>query len=59
MFIYNALPIIKVCFIINWDINAVYWKRRQYGLFIVALWVRLEGLKITIINVYNLYKNGP
>ena len=57
--IYNTLLIIKVCFIINRDIKAVYWKRRQYSPFTAALWVRLEGLEIIIINIYNLYKDSP
>ena len=56
---YNALPIIKVCFIISKNIDFAYQKRRQYGPFTTALQVRLEGLEVIIINVYNLYRDSP
>ena len=56
---YNALPIIKVCFIVSKNIDFTYQKCRQYGPFTAALWVRLKGLEITVINVYNLYRGGP
>ena len=56
---YDALPTIKVCFIISRNINAAHWKRRQYGPFTTALWVRLKGLKATIINIYNPREDGP
>ncbi len=57
--IYNALPIIKVYFIISQNIKATYQKRRQYSPFTIALQVHLEGLEIIIINIYNLRKNSP
>jgi Endonuclease-reverse transcriptase len=56
---YDALPTTKVCFMISKNIDLAHWKRRQYGPFTAALWVRLEGLEVTIINVYNPRGDGP
>ena len=59
MLIYNALPTIKVCFIISKNIDFVHQKYRQYSPFTAALQVRLKGLKVIIINIYNPRGDSP
>ena len=56
---YNALPITKVYFIISRNINIAYQKYKQYGPFTIALQVRLKGLEVIIINIYNLCGDSP
>ena len=40
------------------SINAGYWRRQQFRPCVATLWLQLEGLETTIINVYKPQGEG-
>src|SRR6266702_4670991 len=58
-FIYNALPTTKVCFIISWDINAMHWKRKQYGPFWPKVKTAIKEAKGEIILLGDFNAHHP
>ena len=55
---YDAAPITKVCFMVSRKIDAGHWKCQQFGPYVAMLWLWLEGLEVTIINVYKPQGEG-
>ena len=43
---------------VSCDIDASYWRRQQFGPCVAMLGLQLEGLEITIINVYKPQEEG-
>jgi hypothetical protein len=56
---FDPCPTTKVCFMTSQDIDQTSWQRRQYGPYVMALWIKLPTTHLTVINVYNPRDNGP
>lgn len=54
---YDNNPWTKVCFMISRELPISSWSYQPHGQYVAALRVRLEGITITILNIYNPRNN--
>jgi len=54
---YDNNPWTKVCFMISRELPIASWSYQPHGQYVAALRVRLEGVTITILNIYNPRNN--
>ena len=55
--LYKINKITRICFIISKLLAPGNWAYKPYDAYVTAVTIRLEGVNVTVINIYNLIGN--